>query len=177
MRNTRSSLDLRLFCPARSPQAHAKRIARCLRNAALAMDYGKRRLAPGIGIQALEWDRRRSHPVSNDNSVTCWLDGVKLGDGDQIQRLWDRYFERLVRLAGSRLPGTAAAPSTRRTLRSSAFQSFCDGDRSGAVPPPGGPRRPLAAAGHDHDAQGDRHSAAPGPAEARRRQGRGRVGR
>ena len=45
--------------------------------------------------------------MAHDDSVTGWLDGIKAGQDDQIQRLWDRYFKRLVRLAGSRLPGHA----------------------------------------------------------------------
>ena len=39
--------------------------------------------------------------MSHENSVTIWIDGIKAGDGADIQRLWDRYFERLVRLAGA----------------------------------------------------------------------------
>ena len=41
------------------------------------------------------------------DSVSLWLAGLKAGDADDIQRLWDRYFQRLVRLAGTRLPGHA----------------------------------------------------------------------
>jgi len=102
--------------------------------AGLAMDYGKQSLALGSAFRRLEWDHRRSHPVSNDNSVTCWLDGVKLGDGDQIQRLWDRYFERLVRLAGSRLPGHSRRAFDEEDVALSAFQSFCDGITRGQFP-------------------------------------------
>jgi DNA-directed RNA polymerase specialized sigma24 family protein len=72
--------------------------------------------------------------VSNDNSVTCWLDGIKLGHGDQIQRLWDRYFERLVRLAGSRLPGHSRRAFDEEDVALSAFQSFCDGITRGRFP-------------------------------------------
>jgi hypothetical protein len=41
--------------------------------------------------------------MSRDDSVTLWLAGLKIGDGTDIQRLWDRYFQQLVRLASSRL--------------------------------------------------------------------------
>jgi DNA-directed RNA polymerase specialized sigma24 family protein len=102
--------------------------------AGLAMDYGKQSLAQGSVFRRLEWDHRRSHSVSNDNSVTCWLDGIRLGDGAQIQRLWDRYFERLVRLAGSRLPGHSRRAYDEEDVALSAFKSFCDGIMRGQFP-------------------------------------------
>lgn len=64
--------------------------------------------------------------VSNGESVTHWLHGVKAGDGVDIQRIWDRYFRRLVRLAGSKLPGHCRRASDEEDVALSAFQSFCD---------------------------------------------------
>jgi DNA-directed RNA polymerase specialized sigma24 family protein len=72
--------------------------------------------------------------VSKGDSVTCWLDGVKLGDGDQIQRLWNRYFDKLVRLAGSRLPSHSRRTFDEEDVALSAFQSFCDGITRGQYP-------------------------------------------
>jgi DNA-directed RNA polymerase specialized sigma24 family protein len=63
--------------------------------------------------------------MSTDDSVTCWLEGIKLGDGADIQRLWDRYFERLVRLAGSRLPVHTRRAFDEEDVALSAFHSFC----------------------------------------------------
>ncbi len=63
--------------------------------------------------------------MSSSDSVSCWLEGVKLGDDADVQRLWDRYFERLVRLAGSRLPGHARRAFDEEDVALSAFQSFC----------------------------------------------------
>ena len=37
----------------------------------------------------------------DDDSVSRWLDGLRAGDADDIQRLWDRYFQGLVRVAGA----------------------------------------------------------------------------
>ncbi|MHC5539228.1 CRISPR-associated protein, partial [Singulisphaera rosea] len=37
---------------------------------------------------------REPHDVPQENSVTLWIDGVKAGDGSDVHRLWDRYFER-----------------------------------------------------------------------------------
>ncbi len=72
--------------------------------------------------------------MSNSNSVTCWIDGLKAGDGDDVRRLWDRYFEKLVRLAGSRLPGHARRAFDEEDVALSAFQSFCAGIGRGQFP-------------------------------------------
>jgi len=45
--------------------------------------------------------------MPEDASVSGWLDGLGAGDEADIQRLWDRYFQQLVRLAGKNLPGHA----------------------------------------------------------------------
>ena len=50
---------------------------------------------------------RGAHFVRDEPLVLDWLDGLKAGDDADIARLWDRYFDKLVRLAGSRLPGHA----------------------------------------------------------------------
>jgi DNA-directed RNA polymerase specialized sigma24 family protein len=71
--------------------------------------------------------------MKND-SVSIWLDGVKGGDGRDIQRLWDRYFERIVRLAGSRLPGHARRAFDEEDVALSAFRSFCDRAGRGQFP-------------------------------------------
>ncbi len=72
--------------------------------------------------------------MSHGDSVTTWLDGLKAGDDDTIQRLWDRYFQRLVRLAGTRLPGHARRAMDEEDVALSAFQSFCDRARKGQFP-------------------------------------------
>jgi DNA-directed RNA polymerase specialized sigma24 family protein len=72
--------------------------------------------------------------VSQGNSVTSWIDGVKAGDGSDIHRLWDRYFERLVRLAGARLPAHGRRSFDEEDVALSAFQSFCDRAGRGQFP-------------------------------------------
>ncbi len=41
--------------------------------------------------------------MAGDESVMFWLDGVKLGDDRATGKLWDRYFQRLVRVAARKL--------------------------------------------------------------------------
>jgi DNA-directed RNA polymerase specialized sigma24 family protein len=72
--------------------------------------------------------------VSNGESVTQWLHGIKAGDSADIQRLWDRYFERLVRLAGAKLPGHCRRSFDEEDVAISAFQSFCDRAGQGQFP-------------------------------------------
>jgi DNA-directed RNA polymerase specialized sigma24 family protein len=72
--------------------------------------------------------------VSNEESVTLWLDGIKSGDDIDIQRLWDRYFQRLVRLAGAKLPTHCRRAFDEEDVALSAFQSFCDRAGRGQFP-------------------------------------------
>jgi DNA-directed RNA polymerase specialized sigma24 family protein len=72
--------------------------------------------------------------VSNGESVTRWLRGVKAGDSADIERLWNRYFQRLVRLAGAKLPGHCRRAFDEEDVAISAFQSFCDRAGRGEFP-------------------------------------------
>jgi DNA-directed RNA polymerase specialized sigma24 family protein len=72
--------------------------------------------------------------VPHDNSVTMWIDGIKAGDGSDIERLWDRYFARLVRLAAARLPTHSRRSFDEEDVALSAFQSFCDRAGRGQFP-------------------------------------------
>jgi DNA-binding NarL/FixJ family response regulator len=54
----------------------------------------------------------------DEDSVTVWLAALKAGDADAAQKLWQRYFETLVRLARDRLRGAprTVADECRRLL-------------------------------------------------------------
>jgi DNA-directed RNA polymerase specialized sigma24 family protein len=72
--------------------------------------------------------------VSNELSVTCWLDGLKAGNHQDIERLWTRYFQRLVRLAGARLPAHSRRVFDEEDVALSAFHSFCERAGRGQFP-------------------------------------------
>jgi DNA-directed RNA polymerase specialized sigma24 family protein len=72
--------------------------------------------------------------MAYEDSVTCWLDGIKSGDDWEIQKLWDRYFQRLVRLAGKKLPAHGRRAFDEEDIALSAFQSFCDRAGKGQFP-------------------------------------------
>jgi DNA-directed RNA polymerase specialized sigma24 family protein len=72
--------------------------------------------------------------VAHGDSVSHWLDGLKGGDDADVQRLWDRYFDRLVRLARTRLAGQNRRSFDEEDVALSAFNSFCVGVGRGLFP-------------------------------------------
>jgi DNA-directed RNA polymerase specialized sigma24 family protein len=72
--------------------------------------------------------------LSNSESVTRWVHGLKAGNGTDIQQLWNRYFRRLVRLAGTKLPEHCRRSFDEEDVAISAFQSFCDRAGRGQFP-------------------------------------------
>jgi len=62
--------------------------------------------------------------MPGEDSVSRWLDGLREGNDADVQRLWDRYFQRLVRLASTRLPGHARRAADEEDVALSAFNSF-----------------------------------------------------
>jgi DNA-directed RNA polymerase specialized sigma24 family protein len=72
--------------------------------------------------------------MPDDASVSGWLDGIRAGDEADIQRLWDRYFQQLVRLAGKKLPGHARREFDEEDVALSAFHSFCERVGRGQFP-------------------------------------------
>ena len=63
--------------------------------------------------------------VPDHGSISRWLEGLKAGNAADIERLWDRYFHRLVGLAAARLPGHARRDFDEEDVALSAFHSFC----------------------------------------------------
>ena len=64
--------------------------------------------------------------MTDANSVTCLFDGLREREDRVIQQLWDRYFARLVKLAGARMPRDRRRMFDEEDVALSAFQSFCD---------------------------------------------------
>ncbi|MGE0760402.1 MAG: ECF-type sigma factor [Pirellulaceae bacterium] len=63
-----------------------------------------------------------------------WLDGVKEGSSMAAQRLWDRYFDQLVRLARGRLVGASRRVADEEDVALCALQSFLMGAAQGKFP-------------------------------------------
>jgi DNA-directed RNA polymerase specialized sigma24 family protein len=69
-------------------------------------------------------------------SITRWIGDLKSGGDSAAQHLWERYFERLVRLARKKLQ-SAHRPRTvadEEDAALSAFDSFCRGVDRGRFP-------------------------------------------
>jgi DNA-directed RNA polymerase specialized sigma24 family protein len=63
--------------------------------------------------------------MSCDDSVTMWLKGAKAGDNQSIRKLWDRYFQQLVRVASKQLPPHRRRDVDEEDVALSAFHTFC----------------------------------------------------
>src|SRR4051794_36399334 len=83
---------------------------------------------------------RRNRPMEPlpdpDGSVTRWLGDLKAGDQDAARRLWDRYFEQLVRLARSKRRGLPdpGAHSDEEDVALSALNCVFRGAAEGKYP-------------------------------------------
>ena len=71
-----------------------------------------------------------------DGSVTRWIGDLVASDAadSAAQRLWERYFERLVHLARDRLRAGPRGPADAEDAALSAFDSFCRGAAAGRFP-------------------------------------------
>jgi DNA-directed RNA polymerase specialized sigma24 family protein len=67
-------------------------------------------------------------------SVTSWLGDLKAGDRDAAQKLWERYFDALVRLAHARLRTASRVAEDEEDAALSAFDSFCAAAAGGRFP-------------------------------------------
>jgi RNA polymerase sigma factor (sigma-70 family) len=63
--------------------------------------------------------------MASEGSVTHWLKDLLVGDPVAAQRLWERYFRRLVGLARKRLQGAPRGAADEEDVALSAFDSFC----------------------------------------------------
>jgi DNA-directed RNA polymerase specialized sigma24 family protein len=68
-------------------------------------------------------------------SVTFWIGDLKSGGHQGAQHLWERYFDRLTRLARKRLQSRRlGAAEDAEDAALSAFDSFCRGAEQGRFP-------------------------------------------
>ncbi len=72
--------------------------------------------------------------MRTDGSVTNWIRDAKRGDEDAAQRLWDRYFERLIELASRHLRNAPKRMADEEDVVLSTFESVLAGARSGKFP-------------------------------------------
>src|SRR5262245_16566255 len=73
-------------------------------------------------------------PMSSAVSVTHWIGQLKAGNHAAAQKLWEGYFDRLVRLARVRLRGAPRRAADEEDVALSAFDNFCRGAERGQFP-------------------------------------------
>jgi DNA-directed RNA polymerase specialized sigma24 family protein len=72
--------------------------------------------------------------MSGTGSVTHWIRRLQAGEQAAFQKLWERYFRRLVGLARKRLRGAPRGAADEEDVALSAFDSFCRRAREGRFP-------------------------------------------
>src|SRR5262245_12923403 len=72
--------------------------------------------------------------MSSSGSITYWVERLKHGDHLAAQKLWEGYFQQLVRLARNKLQGMPRRASDEEDVALSAFHSFCQGAERGCFP-------------------------------------------
>jgi DNA-directed RNA polymerase specialized sigma24 family protein len=72
--------------------------------------------------------------VASSGSVTFWVGQLKDGDAAAAQKLWERYFHRLVGLARTKIHGAPRRMADEEDVALSAFDSFCRGAENGRFP-------------------------------------------
>lgn len=72
--------------------------------------------------------------MSSENSVSHWIEGLKQGDPQAAQPLWEKYFQQMVNLARGRLRGLPRRMADEEDVALSAFDSFCRGVERGNFP-------------------------------------------
>jgi DNA-directed RNA polymerase specialized sigma24 family protein len=68
-----------------------------------------------------------SGDAKQSESVTGWVQQLRQGDPEAAQKLWERYFTRLVREARATLQGAQRRVADEEDVALSAFASFCRG--------------------------------------------------
>ena len=69
-----------------------------------------------------------------DASVTQWITDLEAGDEVAAQQLWERYFDRLVKLARRKLGDTPLRAFDEEDVVLSALDSFCRAHAGGRYP-------------------------------------------
>src|SRR5205823_406810 len=72
--------------------------------------------------------------MSSTGSITHWISRLKAGDEAAAQKLWECYFERLVRLARKKLRGFPRRAADEEDVALSAFDDFCRCAERGRFP-------------------------------------------
>ena len=73
--------------------------------------------------------------MSDPDDVTRWIGRLTDGDEAAAQAIWERYFEKLVRLARQKLSKMPRRVADEEDVALSAMHSFYQGAVAGRFPP------------------------------------------
>ncbi|MCE9554342.1 MAG: RNA polymerase subunit sigma-70 [Planctomycetes bacterium] len=71
--------------------------------------------------------------MDDSSSISRWIAGLKEGEAEDIQRLWQRYSSRLTNLARQRLRGVSKRVADEEDIAQSVFHSLCRGAAAGRL--------------------------------------------
>jgi DNA-directed RNA polymerase specialized sigma24 family protein len=69
--------------------------------------------------------------MSSPGSVTEWIGQLQKGERAVVEKLWDRYFHRLVQFARKKLQALPRRSADEEDVALDAFDSFCRGAEQG----------------------------------------------
>lgn len=72
--------------------------------------------------------------MPSERSVTHWIHRIPEGDPEAAQQLWEKYFQKLVAVARSRMQDLPRRVVDEEDLALSAFDSYCRGAEQGRFP-------------------------------------------
>jgi DNA-directed RNA polymerase specialized sigma24 family protein len=72
--------------------------------------------------------------MASSESITPWLSLLRKGHPEAAQRIWNRYFSRLIGLARKKLGGRQFGVADEEDVAISALSSFCRNARAGRFP-------------------------------------------
>lgn len=72
--------------------------------------------------------------MPSEGSVSQWLGALREGEGEAVERIWQRYFHRLVGLARTKLGTSPRRVADEEDVALSAFDSFCRRAEQGQFP-------------------------------------------
>ncbi|MGA2256006.1 MAG: ECF-type sigma factor [Thermoguttaceae bacterium] len=76
----------------------------------------------------------KASALSADTSVTQWIAGLKAGEAKAADRLWYRYFDRLVRLARRKIGSAPRRAADEEDVAVIVFRNLWQGAEAGRFP-------------------------------------------
>jgi DNA-directed RNA polymerase specialized sigma24 family protein len=85
-------------------------------------------------LQSVRLPSTEKSAMSSEGSISHWIAEIKDGDSAGARGIWERYFPRLVELAGKQIRGVPRGMADEEDVALSALDSFCRAAREGRFP-------------------------------------------